>query len=239
MGLTLADARVLVTGGAGFLGRAVVARLQAAGCASSWSPRRAQYDLTRERRRRARSSPSTRSTLVLHLAADVGGIGVQPRQPGPIFYANLMMGALVMEHARRAGVRKFVGVGSVCAYPKHTPVPFREDDLWDGYPEETNGAYGSAKKMLLVQGQAYRAAVRLQRHPPADDEPLRPRRQLRARRAPRDPRADPPLRGRRREPGRRRSSCWGDGLATREFLYVDDAAAASCWPPSAMTTPRR
>ena len=120
---------------------------------------------------------------MIHLAAVVGGIGANRENPGRFFYENAIMGIQLMEQARLAGVEKFVTIGTVCAYPKFTPVPFREDDLWNGYPEETNAPYGLAKKMLLVQGQAYRAAVRLQRHLPAAGQPLRPGRQLRSRAA--------------------------------------------------------
>jgi GDP-L-fucose synthase len=222
MGLTLADARVLVTGGAGFLGRAVREQLAAAGCASIVAPRRAEYNLTRaaDVERLFATHPVD---LVLHLAADVGGIGYNLANPGQVFYANLMMGALVMEHARCSGASKFVGVGSVCAYPEHAPVPFREEDLWAGYPEPTNGAYGSAKRMMLVQGQAYRAqygfnAVHLlmmNLYGPGDHfEPERShvipallRRLVEAAAA-----------------GAPELVVWGDGRATREFLYVDDAA---------------
>jgi GDP-L-fucose synthase len=220
--MSLAGARVLVTGGAGFLGRAVVARLQAAGCAGVIVPRRAEVDLTREAdvERLFAAHPVD---LVLHLAADVGGIGYNLANPGRTFYANAMMGALVMEHARRAGVAKLVAVGSVCAYPEHARVPFREDELWDGYPEPTNGAYGSAKRMLLVQGQAYRAqygfgAVHLlmmNLYGPGDHFdaerahviPALIRRFLEA-----------------ADAGTPEIVVWGDGRATREFLYVDDAA---------------
>jgi GDP-L-fucose synthase len=222
VGLSVADARVLVTGGAGFLGRAVVARLQAAGCPTVVTPRRAEYDLTREADV-ARLFAEHPVDLVLHLAADVGGIGYNLANPGQTFYANVMMGALVMEQARRAGVGKLVAVGSVCAYPEHARVPFREDELWDGYPEPTNGAYGSAKRMLLVQGQAYRAQygfsvvhlLMMNLYGPGDHFdaershviPALIRRFLDATAA-----------------GTPEIVVWGDGLATREFLYVDDAA---------------
>jgi GDP-L-fucose synthase len=222
MGLRLADARVLVTGAAGFLGRAVREQLAAAGCATLVEPRRAQYDLTREADV-ARLFAAHRVDLVLHLAADVGGIGFNLAHPGQVFYANAMMSALVMEYARRAGAAKFLGVGSVCAYPEHARVPFREEELWDGYPEPTNGAYGSAKRMMLVQGQAYRAqygfnAVHLlmmNLYGPGDHfEPERShvipaliRRFVEATAS-----SAPEL------------VVWGDGRATREFLYVDDAA---------------
>jgi GDP-L-fucose synthase len=220
--LSLGDARVLVTGGAGFLGRTVVARLQTAGCSSVVIPRRAQYDLTREAdvERLFAEHPVD---LVLHLAADVGGIGYNLANPGRTFYANTMMGALVMEQARRTGVRKLVAVGSVCAYPEHARVQFREDEVWDGYPEPTNGAYGSAKRMLLVQGQAYRAQygfcaihlLMMNLYGPGDHfDPERShvipaliRRFLEAAAA-----------------GTPEIVVWGDGLATREFLFVDDAA---------------
>jgi GDP-L-fucose synthase len=197
-------------------------RLAAAGCASVVAPRQAECDLTREADV-ARLFATHPVDLVLHLAADVGGIGYNLANPGQVFYANVMMGALVMEHARRSGAAKFVGVGSVCAYPEHARVPFREEDLWDGYPEPTNGAYGSAKRMMLVQGQAYRAqygfnAVHLlmmNLYGPGDHfEPERShvipaliRRLVEATAA-----------------GTPELVVWGDGRATREFLYVDDAA---------------
>ena len=150
----LASKRVVVTGGSGFLGRHVVAAFESRGCAVL-APRKAQYDLTREADVE-RMYADLRPELVMHLAAVVGGIGANRESPGRFFFENVMLGALVMEQARRAGVEKFVGIGTICAYPKLAPVPFREHDLWNGYPEETNAAYGIAKKMLLVQGQAYR-----------------------------------------------------------------------------------
>jgi GDP-L-fucose synthase len=151
---TLESRRVVVTGGSGFLGRHVVAAFQARGCAVA-APRKAQYDLTHEADVQ-RMYADLRPELVVHLAAVVGGIGANRESPGRFFFENVMLGALVMEQARRAGVEKFVGIGTICAYPKLAPIPFREQDLWNGYPEETNAPYGIAKKMLLVQGQAYR-----------------------------------------------------------------------------------
>jgi GDP-L-fucose synthase len=220
----LAQARVVVTGGAGFLGRHVVARLRASGAATILVPRRAEYDLTREDDV-ARLFRDARPTVVLHLAAVVGGIGANRATPGTFVYDNLVMGALVMEHARLAGVEKFVGVGTICSYPKLTPVPFREPELWNGYPEETNAPYGIAKKMLLVQGQAYRAqyafnAIHLlpvNLYGPGDNF---------------DPESSHVIPALIRkcldavERGAGHVECWGDGSPTREFLYVEDCAEA-------------
>src|SRR6184192_972342 len=145
--------RVLVTGGAGFLGSRVVAQLEAAGARDIVVPRSKTLNLVdRENCRRAVKNVD----IVIHLAAKVGGIGFNRENPGQLFFDNLMMGAQLMEEARLAGVEKFVGIGTTCAYPKFTPVPFHEDDLWNGYPEETNAPYGVAKRALLVQLQAYR-----------------------------------------------------------------------------------
>ncbi|HYA08627.1 MAG TPA: NAD-dependent epimerase/dehydratase family protein, partial [Gaiellaceae bacterium] len=146
--------RVLVTGGAGFLGTHVVARLEVEGL-DPFVARRRDYDLTLAADAE-RLFADARPELVLHLAAEVGGIGANRANPGRYWYANLMMGANVLELCRQHGVRKLVVTGTVCAYPKLTPTPFREDDLWNGYPEETNAPYGLAKKMMLVQAQAYR-----------------------------------------------------------------------------------
>ena len=222
--IALETKRILVTGGSGFLGRHVVAALERRGCRHLFAPRKAQYDLTREDNVR-RAFAEVRPDVVIHLAAVVGGIGANRTSPGRFFYDNVMMGALTMEHARRSGVEKFVGVGTICAYPKHASVPFREADLWNGYPEETNAPYGIAKKMLLVQGQAYRDqygfdAIHLlpvnlygphDNFDPASSHviPALIRKFLEA-----------------VERGAGEVVCWGTGTATREFLYVEDCAEA-------------
>lgn len=215
---------VVVTGGNGFLGRAVVARLQAKGYENIFVPRSREYDLRHESDIR-RLYESARPTLVIHLAAVVGGIGANRENPGKFFYDNAIMGIQMMEFARQFGVKKFVAVGTICAYPKFTPAPFKEDDLWNGYPEETNAPYGLAKKMLLVQAQAYRAQYGLNAiyllpvnlYGPGDNfdpssshvVPALIRKCLEA-----------------RDMGSPEIVVWGDGTATREFLYVDDAAEA-------------
>ena len=221
--ISLASKRVVVTGGHGFLGRHVVAALETRGC-TVLVPRKAQYDLTREpdvERMYADLKPD----VVIHLAAVVGGIGANRDSPGRFFFENVMLGALTLEHARRTGVEKFVGIGTICAYPKMTPVPFLERDLWNGYPEETNAAYGIAKKMLLVQGQAYRQqygfnAIHLlpvNLYGPHDNF---------------DPRSSHVIPALVRkcleaaEAGAPEVVCWGTGHATREFLFVEDCAEA-------------
>lgn len=220
----LAEKRILVTGGAGFLGRHIVRLLTQRGCRQIAVPRRSQYDLTREAAV-VQLYEDVQPEIVIHLAAVVGGIGANRANPGRFLYENLVMGALLMEYARRAGVEKFVGIGTICAYPKHTPVPFREEDLWAGYPEETNAPYGLAKKMLLVQGQAYRQqygfdAIHLlpvNLYGPGDNFDLETahvipaliRKCLEA-----------------SEQEEREVVCWGDGSPTREFLYVEDCAEA-------------
>jgi GDP-L-fucose synthase len=148
--------RVLVTGGAGFLGSFVVEKLEARGCRSIFVPRSKEYDLIQMKAVK-RVYRDTKPDIVIHLAAKVGGIGANRANPGRFFYDNLMMGVQMMELGRQAGIEKFVAIGTVCAYPKFASVPFKEEDLWNGYPEETNAPYGLAKKMLLVQSQAYRA----------------------------------------------------------------------------------
>ena len=219
--IKLADKRVAVTGGHGFLGRHVVAALQRRG-ATVFAPRKSQYDLTREadvERMYGDLAPD----LVIHLAAVVGGIGANRDSPGLFFFENVMLGALTLEHARRRGVEKFVGVGTICAYPKLAPVPFMERDLWNGYPEETNAPYGIAKKMLLVQGQAYRQqygfnAIHLlpvNLYGPHDNF---------------DPRSSHVIPALIRkcmeaaDSGAREVVIWGSGTATREFLFVEDCA---------------
>jgi GDP-L-fucose synthase len=189
-----------------------------------FAPSHAACDLTRDVDVRAVLSESE-ADIVIHLAAVVGGIGANQAEPGRFFYENLHMGTMLMEQARRAGVRKFVGIGTICSYPKFTPVPFSEEQLWNGYPEETNAAYGMAKKMLLVQGQAYRQqygfnAIHLlpvNLYGPGDNFnpasshviPALVRKCLEA-----------------NESSAREIVCWGDGTATREFLYVEDCAEA-------------
>jgi GDP-L-fucose synthase len=147
--------RILVTGGSGFLGRQVLAVLEQRGFLHVFAPRRADYDLTQADQVQA-CVRDIRPDAIVHMAAIVGGIGANMARPGDFFYLNLIMGATLMEQARLNDVSKFVAIGTICAYPKFTPVPFKEEDIWTGYPEETNAPYGLAKKMLLVQAQAYR-----------------------------------------------------------------------------------
>ncbi len=153
--MDLKRSRITVTGGSGFLGTHVVQELRARGCTEVFVPRKTDFDLVR-REGCLKLFTQARPEVLIHLAAKVGGIGANRENPGTFFYENLMMGAQLLEEARIHGIAKFVTIGTVCAYPKFTRVPFREDDLWDGYPEETNAPYGIAKKALLVQGQAYR-----------------------------------------------------------------------------------
>jgi GDP-L-fucose synthase len=153
--MDLRRSRITVTGGSGFLGAHVVAELRSRGGAEIFVPRKSDFDLVR-REGCERLFKEAKPEILIHLAAKVGGIGANRENPGTFFYDNLMMGAQLLEEARVHGIAKFVTIGTVCAYPKFTRVPFREDDLWDGYPEETNAPYGIAKKALLVQGQAYR-----------------------------------------------------------------------------------
>jgi len=212
---------VAVTGGAGFLGSYVVERLDAAG-ASVFVPRSDRYDLTREQGVEAMYRDAA-PEIVVHLAARVGGIGANQAAPGTFFRDNLLMGVLLIEHARRAAVEKFVCIGTVCSYPKFTPVPFREEDLWAGYPEETNAPYGIAKKALLVQLQAYREEfgfpgiylIPVNLYGPRDNFDLQTSHVI------------PALIRKCLEAADRGDEtidAWGSGDPTREFLYVADAA---------------
>jgi len=216
--------RVLVTGGAGFLGSRMVDRIRTAGAAEIIVPRSREYNLV-DGGAVKRLFREAHPDLVIHAAAVVGGIGANRANPGRFFYENLMMGAQCMEEARLVGVRKFVSIGTICAYPKFTPVPFTESNLWDGYPEETNAPYGLAKKMLLVQAQAYRQQyafnsiflLPVNLYGPGDNFdpasshviPALIRKVVEARRT-----------------GRDEVEVWGTGRATREFLFVDDCAEA-------------
>jgi GDP-L-fucose synthase len=217
-----AGRRVMVTGGGGFLGTAVVRRLQQAGATEIFVPRSRDYDL-RTPDGIDRALADGNPELVIHLAAVVGGIGANLENPGRFFYENAIMGIELMERSRRGGVGKFVQIGTVCSYPKFTPVPFREDDLWNGYPEETNAPYGLAKKMLLVQGQAYRQQydfdvihlIPVNLYGPGDNF------------NPSSSHVIPALIKKcvdAREAGEDHIEVWGTGAASREFIYVDDAA---------------
>jgi GDP-L-fucose synthase len=211
--------RLLVTGGRGFLGSHVVERLRARGD-EAVAAGRADGDLT-VWEEAERLFERTRPEVVIHLAAEVGGIGANRSNPGRYWYANLMMGAHVLELARRFEVAKVVTAGTVCAYPKLTPTPFREDDLWNGYPEETNAPYGVAKKALLVGAQSYRAQYGLDAvfllpanlYGPRDNFDLETSHVI-------------PALIRKMLAGENEVVLWGDGTPTREFLYVDDAAEA-------------
>ncbi len=220
--MELKDKKILVTGGNGFLGTRVVAALVARGVPREniFTPRSAELDLLKKE---DCEKAVAGQDVVIHLAAVVGGIGANREHPGKFFYENLMMGVQLMEAARLAGVKKFVAIGTICAYPKLTPVPFKEDDIWNGYPEETNAPYGLAKKMLLVQAQAYRQEYGLNAiyllpvnlYGPGDNF---------------DPASShviPALIKKvydAKKAGVSFIEAWGTGNASREFLYVDDAA---------------
>jgi len=216
------DKRVIVTGGAGFLGSYVVEKLKERGCKNLFVPLVEDYDLTREKNIiiLCKNCPAD---IVIHLAAVVGGIGANRENPGKFFYDNLVMGAMLMEYARQFKVDKFVAIGTICAYPKFTPVPFREENLWDGYPEETNAPYGLAKKMMLVQSQAYRTQysfnsiflLPLNLYGPGDNF------------NPKSSHVIPALIKKfveAVEEEKEEVVCWGTGKPTRGFLYVEDAA---------------
>jgi GDP-L-fucose synthase len=224
-----ADKRVIVTGGAGFLGSFVVDKLKACGAAQVFIPRIEHYDLVKVSEIQRMyddaivASGSDLKTIIIHLAALAGGIGANRARPADFFYINLMMGVQLMHEAWKRSLEKFVAIGTICAYPKFTPLPFREENLWDGYPEETNAPYGLAKKMLLVQAQAYREQygfnaiylLPVNLYGPGDNFDLQTshvipaliRKCLEA-----------------KDRGDEQVVLWGDGTPTREFLYVEDAA---------------
>ena len=216
--------RFLITGGAGFLGSHLVADLKSRGAAKIFVPRSVEYDLRHEAAIE-RLLKASEPDIVIHLAAVVGGIGANRENPGRFFYDNLIMGVQLMEQARLRGIKKFVAVGTICSYPKMTPVPFREEALWDGYPEETNASYGLAKKMMLVQSQAYRRQygfhsiflLPVNLYGPGDNF------------NPRSSHVIPALIKKCLDAVQRGEGeivVWGTGKATREFLYVEDAAKA-------------
>ena len=218
--------KVLVTGGAGFLGSHVVEELKRLGCQAVFTPRSREYDL-REKDQVRKCLADCKPDTVIHLAAVVGGIGANRLHPGSFFYDNAMMGIQMVEESRKAGVEKMTITGTICAYPKITPIPFHEENLWYGYPEETNAPYGLAKKMLLVQSQAYRQEygfnsvylLPVNLYGPRDNFdpasshviPALIRKAVEA-----------------RESGAETMTCWGTGSATREFLFVEDCARAIC-----------
>ena len=214
--------RVTVTGGAGFLGSFVVAKLKERGCRNIFVPRSKDYDLVHYQACQ-KVYEDSKPDIVIHLAARVGGIGANRANPGKFFYENLMMGVQMMDVGRKAGIEKFVAIGTICAYPKFTPVPFKEEDLWNGYPEETNAPYGLAKKMLLVQAQAYRQQygfnaiylLPVNLYGPGDNF---------------DPKSSHVVPALIKKcvdamaDNRTEITVWGTGEPTREFLYVEDAA---------------
>jgi GDP-L-fucose synthase len=220
--MNLAGKRVVVTGGAGFLGRILLERLRARGCTDILVPHVEDYDLTTEPAVE-RMYADMRPDAVLHLAAEVGGIGANMMNPGRYFYANMAMALHLIEHARRNDLEKFVQVGTICAYPKFTPVPFQEDNLWDGYPEETNAPYGIAKKAAMVMLDGYQRQYGLRSayvlpvnlYGPGDNFDLQTSHVI-------------PALVRKCEAaldeGRDHVVCWGTGGVSREFLYVEDAA---------------
>ena len=218
----LIDKRILVTGGAGFLGSFVVEKLKQRGCPNIFVPRSKEYDLVQIEAVK-RLYKDSKPDLVIHLAAKVGGIGANQKNPGKFFYDNLIMGVQLMEEGRKFGIEKFVALGTICCYPKFTSVPFKEEDLWNGYPEETNAPYGLAKKILLVQSQAYHQQygfnsiflMPVNLYGPGDNF---------------DPKSShviPALIKKCFDAIKNNKNeivVWGTGKATREFLYVEDAA---------------
>jgi GDP-L-fucose synthase len=220
----LTTKRITVTGGAGFLGAYVVRKLKGSGCKNIFVPKRSDYDLVNNEAVKKLYRDAA-PDIVIHLAARVGGIGANEQNPGKFFYENLMMGVQMMEQGRLAGIEKFVAIGTICAYPKFAHIPFKEEDLWNGYPEETNAPYGLAKKMLLVQAQAYRQQygfnaiylLPVNLYGPGDNF---------------DPESShviPALIKKcvdANKHGSKKIVVWGTGKPTREFIYVEDAAEA-------------
>lgn len=220
--LDLATKRICVTGGTGFLGTHLIRTLKEHGAREIFVPRHSEYDLVREADI-IRMIDTAKPDIIIHLAAKVGGIGANREKPAEFFYDNLMMGVQLIHQSWLKGVEKFVALGTICAYPKYTPIPFKEEDLWNGYPEETNAPYGLAKKMLLVQSQAYRAQygynsiflLPVNLYGPGDNFnptsshviPALIRKCLEA-----------------KEQNAAEIVAWGDGSPTREFIYVEDAA---------------
>ncbi len=216
--------RVVVTGGAGFLGSFIVEKLRERGCKSLFIPRSKDYDLIDVDAVRRLYQDST-PQIVIHLAAKVGGIGANLENPGKFFYDNMMMGVQMIEVGRQVGLAKFVAIGTICAYPKFTPVPFKEDDLWNGYPEETNAPYGLAKKMLLVQAQAYRQQYGFNAIYLLPVNLYGPRDNF-------DPASSHVIPALIKKcvdaikNGDKEIVIWGTGTPTREFFYVEDCAEA-------------
>lgn len=223
--INLKEKQIIVTGGAGFLGSHVIQKLLERGCKKEniFIPRSKNYDLTKERDVK-KLYEDFKADIVIHIAADIGGIGYSKTHPASQFYNNLMMNTLIQDLAYRNGVEKFIGIGTVCSYPKFTPVPFKEEDLWNGYPEETNAAYGLSKKMMLVQSQAYREQydfnaihlLMINLYGPKDNFSLESSHVI------------PALIRKMLKANEENSDIevWGDGSASREFIFVEDAAEA-------------